>query len=225
MKTGRVGLGLLPAALALLLAPGLRAPADEKPAAEARIAEARERLVGEWRLNRELSEDPREKLRQAREAGRSGGGPPGMGGGPASGWPGGGRGGHHRGGYGGGGRGPEGGGEDGGGRALAMPLRASDITITNLQPQVTMLEPDGLERRIRVDGAAHRDGEGNEVKAHWDGDELVVETKAERGRTKETWSVAGDPRRLTVRLEVKGPYGTVKVKRVFDPRDHAAQTP
>jgi hypothetical protein len=56
------------------------------------------------------------------------------------------------------------------------------------------------------------------VKTRWEADRLVVETKGERGSTKEMWTVGGDPRRLTVLLDIKPPYGgEVTVKRVFDP--------
>jgi hypothetical protein len=99
-----------------------------------------------------------------------------------------------------------------------MMLTASQITVTNIDPEVTILDPDGQIRRLHADDKEYKDDAGNEVKARWDGDQLVVETKGERGSTKETWTVGGDPRRLTVLLEIKTPYGgKVSVKRVFDP--------
>lgn len=224
----RVALAVLAAAV-LAAVPRGRARADDKPAKDAGDAAARQALVGEWKLNPELSEDPREKLRQA----RAGGGHPEGGGGRGGGWGGGGGGyghGGHGGGHGGGYHGSSGSGAQGGapgggeGHALAMPFTASQITVTNLEPEVTMLDPDGEQRRLHADDKSYKDASGTEVKARWDAAHLVVETKTERGSMKETWSVASDTRRLTVLLEIKRPYGgDVTVRRVFDPQEAEAR--
>jgi hypothetical protein len=226
----RLVVGLLAASgCAAALAVGSRAwaLADDKAAKDEATAALRQQLVGEWKLNPELSEDPREKMRLASGgSGRpEGGGPPGgghggggWGGGGGGGW--GGHGGGHHGGYGGGsqGTGGQAGAPGAQGRALSMAFTSSQITVTNLEPEVTMLNPDGEQRRLHADDKAYKDASGTEVKAHWDSGHLVVETKSERGSMKETWSVASDPRRLTVLLEVKRPYGgEVTVRRVFDP--------
>jgi hypothetical protein len=235
--TGGLLAGVVCAA-ALAVPSGARVLAGEKPATdEAGIAACQE-LVGEWRLNPELSEDPREKMRQARgEGGRpEGERPPGGRGG--GGWGGGGQGGgsgHHGGGHGGGypGHGGPGGQGDtqggppgeGGGRAISMPFTASRITVTNLEPEVTMLDPEGEVRHLHPDEKAYKDDNGSEVKAKWDAKRLVVETKTQRGSMKETWTVGADPRRLTVLLEVRRPSGgAVTVKRVFDPVSADAPT-
>jgi hypothetical protein len=207
------------AALVLFVTSRSPVRAGEKAADDGTAAAARQQLVGEWKLNAELSEDPFAKMRQAREEG--GGGSGGSGGHGGGGW-GGGGGGHH-GGHGGhgGGSGGSGGGaprSESGGYARSMMLTASQITVTNIEPEVTVLDPDGQMRRFEADDKAHKDDAGIEVKAKWDADRLVVETKGERGTTRETWSVGGDPRRLTVLLEIKrSSGGTVSVKRVFDP--------
>ena len=187
--------------------------ADDKPAGDETAVAAGQQLVGEWKLNPELSEDPSAKMRQARS---EGGHPGGWGGG---GW-GGGRGGHHGGhggGYGGsGGEGaPRG---EGGGPVRSMMLTASQIMVTNIDPEVTILDPEGQIRRFQADDKAYKDDAGTEVKAKWEAGRLVVETKGERGSTKETWTVSADPRRLTVLLDIKRSYGReVTVKRVYDP--------
>jgi YD repeat-containing protein len=236
VKRRDVAVGLLTGAAcaAVLAVTSTRALAGEKPASDEKGVAACQELVGEWRLNPELSEDPREKMRQARgEGGRpeGGGPPPGGGGAGGGGWGGGGGGqggGHHGGGRGGGypghgGPGGEGDGRggpsaEGGGHAGSMPFTASRITITNLEPEVTMLDPDGEVRRLHADDKAYKDDDGTEVKVKWDAKRLVVETKARRGSTRETWTVGDDPRRLTLLLEVRRPSGgTVTVKRVFDP--------
>jgi len=191
------------AALVLLLTSRAPVRAGDKAADEGAAVAARQQLVGEWKLNAELSEDPFAKMRQAREEGGWGGG--------------GGHHGGHGGGYGHSGGGAQQGGQSGG-YARSMMLTASQVTVTNIDPEVTVLDPDGQMRRFQADDKGHKDDAGNEVRAKWDADKLVVETKEERGTTKETWSVGGDPRRLTVLLEIKrSSGGSVSVKRVFDP--------
>lgn len=221
MKRRARVLGLLTgvaAASALVLVSRAPARAADKPAKDE--AAVRQQLVGEWKLNPELSEDPREKMRQA----RGGGGPPGGGGGRGGGW--GGHGGGHGGGYGGG----HGGGgyhrsadqgeapSEGQRPSMSMPFTASQIAVTNIEPEITMLDPDGEQRQLHPDDKAYKDAGGTEVKTKWDSGHLVVETKNERGSVKETWSVDADPRRLTVLLEIKRSYGSdISVRRVFDP--------
>ena len=231
MQSRRVKVAFLAGvACAASLAAASRAQvrASEKPASGDGAAVAvRQQLVGRWKLNPELSEDPREKMRQARgdggrpEGGGSGGGR-GGGGRGGGGWGGGGGGRGHGGGGGGyGGHGSQGGQSgprtEGDGHARSMLFTASEITVTNLEPEVTMLDPDGEQRQLHPDDKAYKDDGGTEVKAKWDESRLVVETKAQGGSTKETWTVGADPRRLTVLLEIKRSFGDVKVKRVFDP--------
>lgn len=216
------------AALVLFITSRTPARAGDKAADDGAAVAARRQLVGEWKLDAELSEDPFAKMRQAREeGGGSGGGRGGGGGHGGGGWGGGGGGGggwgggggHHGGrGYGRSGGGAQHRGEGGGGYARSMMLTASQITVTNIEPEVTVLDPDGQMRRLPADDKGHKDDAGTEVKAKWEADRLVVETRGERGTTKETWSVGADPRRLTVLLEIKrSSGGTVSVKRVFDP--------
>jgi hypothetical protein len=176
------------AAAALAVASRATVRAGDKPAGDE--AAVRRQLVGEWKLNPDLSEDPREKMRQA--GGRGGGyGGPGGQGAPAS-----------------GGKAP----------GPSMLFTASRISVTNLEPEVTMLDPEGAVRRLHANDKPYKDASSTEVKARWDEGRLVVETKGERGSTKETWMVGADPRHLTVLLEIKRPYGgAVSVKRVFDP--------
>ena len=206
---------LLVGAASAAVALSSRAPvrAGDKAAGDETAVAARRQLVGEWKLNPELSEDPLAKMRQARgEGGHPGGGGGGGGGG--------GRGGHHGGQGGGyGGSGGEGAPRaEGEGPARSMMFTASEITVTNIEPEVTILDPEGQIRRLQADDKGYKDEAGTEVKARWEADRLVVETKGERGGTKEIWTVGADPRRLTVVLEIKRSYGgEVTVKRVFDP--------
>jgi hypothetical protein len=98
---------------------------------------------------------------------------------------------------------------------------AEKLTITHIAPAVAIVEPDGLVRTLQPDGEKHQaeHGEG-EVKTRWKGDRLVVETKTERGKMKETWSVSPETGQLTVALELElggGPLPKVEVDRVYDP--------
>jgi hypothetical protein len=212
-------------AAALAAASSVPVLAGEKPANDEAAIAARQQLVGRWKLNPELSEDPREKMRQAHGEGGQPGGGGGRGGG---GWGGGGGGGGWHGhghGGGGGGYGGHGGqsgqtapGAESAGRTRSMAFTASEITVTNLEPGVTMLDPEGEVRQLHPDDKGYKDDSGTEVKARWEASRLVVETKTQGGSAKETWTVGADPRRLTVLLEIKRSFGgEVTVKRVFDP--------
>jgi hypothetical protein len=215
--------GCLASASLLLARPGWTA--EEKAPATAAAGKAA--FVGHWKLNPELSEDPREKMRQAMERSGRGsfpGGPGGMGGRP------GGYGGGAWGG-GGGGMGRHAGGGDAGrdpeGRPPVMAfLTANELTVTNIEPEVSIVEPEGVVRNLHPDGKKYDTSSGGEVKTRWDGDRLEVESKSERGHVKETWSVSPEPRRLTVELQIQhGGLAPVTVKRVFDPATNDVDAP
>ncbi len=195
---------------------------NEKPEDDAAVAAARQSFVGEWQLNKALSDDPRVKLHTGRpEGGGPGGGEPHEGGPGGGAWGGGRRGGRPGGGGWGGGRRGEGMGQERPGGAArpetGMLLSADRITITNLTPEITIVAPEGELRTLHADGKSFRNSSGGTVKTRWAGARLLVETKGEHGGMKETWSVTAEPRRLTVLLELQRPFGsTVTVKRVFD---------
>ena len=226
-----------------------RGPACSPPTSRRRriaaVVAARQQLVGEWTPERRAERRPAGEdaagTPRGRSAPRAAGGGWGGGSGVA---------GHGGGGYGGHGggwlrRGWHGGGGYGAAGTVAAPVgrpateseparpmlfTASRITVTNLTPTVTILDPEGGQvRQLHADDKTSREENGNEVKAKWDGSRLVVETKTPRGSVKETWTVSAEPRRLTVRLDVKRSFGgEVTVKRVFDaaPNDVArALTP
>jgi len=220
------GMTVLVCALALAFGSWATPGAAEEPAESESVENpGRQALVGQWTLNADLSEDPREKMQEAMEKLRGGGGG-GRGGGM------GGRGGRGGGMGGGGGRAGGGGGMDGGGgrggqegRRLPAPtfFSAKELTITHIAPAVAIVEPDGLVRTLQPDGEKYQveHGEG-EVKTRWKGDALVVETKTERGKMKETWSGSPQTGLLTVKLEIEpggGRMPKVEVRRVYDPAE------
>ena len=97
---------------------------------------------------------------------------------------------------------------------------ANELAITHLTPAVAIVEPDGLVRTLQPDGEAYQaeHGEG-EVKTRWKGDLLVVETRTEQGKMKETWSVSPQTGRLMVVLEIQpggGRMPNVTANRVYD---------
>ncbi len=113
------------------------------------------------------------------------------------------------------------GGEEGGRRPPMMTFfSARELTITHLEPAVAMVEPDGLVRTLQPDGEKYQNEHGDgEVKTRWKGDTLVVETKTDRGKMKESWSVSPEAGRLVVVLEIEpggGRMPEVKVNRVYD---------
>ena len=99
-----------------------------------------------------------------------------------------------------------------------------ELTVTNLAPEITMVDPDGEIRRLHADNKPYKDSSGSEVKTRWEAAGLVIETKTPRGQVKETWSIADEPRRLTVLVRMDRPGGgAFTVKRVFDPSEPGAK--
>jgi len=191
---------------------------EEKPAPETPTPS----LAGRWKLNPELSEDARAKMREAMGARGGEGWGSGNGGGSASG--GGGRG-WGGGGHGGGGRGASRSGTSGGDPQSAMREvfeAPAEFTITPTAAEVVILEKDGRLRTLHADGKKYRaEGGAAEVETRWDGGQLVVDTKSDRGpRITETFDAAPDRTRLTGTLKVDASRGpSVTVKRVYDPAE------
>ncbi len=181
-------------------------------------SEERPDFTGSWVLNEELSENPRDKMRQSMGGGRSGGGGMGGGGrGGGSGMGGGGRGGGS--GMGGGGRGGSMGGSGMGGDREAMRQRFADAAAKAARLEITqgeelsILYADGSLRVVPVDG------EAGDIKSHWKGDRLVVELKGDGGRQiKETLQLAEDGARLHVTTRMSGDLNrpTISFLRVYD---------
>jgi hypothetical protein len=209
----------LPLALAaLLLSRG--ALAAEAPAPRTELPD----LTGSWALNRAESEDAREKMREARAKGSGGAGSPGhgpRGEGPSGGAP---RGGGPRGGH----RGPEGagpGGEGGSPEDRSGPLRelfepAETLAITHNGTDVTIDEGEAGTLRLHADGRKTKRENGLvETKAFWNGPELVVESKLDRGaRLTSAYLLVPDKRQLLITTRFDPPSGSpVTVRRVYAP--------
>jgi len=215
--------------VALALGTALAAPAGPAAAAAQSIpdsAAAAPSLAGKWTLNKEQSEDARSKMR---DAGGSGGSRPGGGGFGGRGGGMGGRGGGF-GGRGGGAGGPgggfggRGGGDrdaDGGNRGgsmrsffeppetLMITQSAEEIGVDDGQ-RVLHLHPDG--KKIKSDGG------GDDTTTKWRGNELVVETKTERGtKIDSAYMAVSEKHQLYVTSTLEGRSGQpITVRRVYD---------
>jgi hypothetical protein len=220
--------GLVAFALGTALAApaGLAAAASQSTSDSAAAAPS---LAGKWTLNKDQSEDARAKMHDAGgSGGRSGGGGfggrgggmggrgGGMGGrGGGAGGPGGGFGGR------GGGDRDADGGNDGANRGgsmrsffdppetLAITQTAEEIGVDDGQ-RVLHLHPDG--KKIKSEGG------GSETTTKWRGNELVVETKTERGRKIDSaYMVVPEKHQLYVTSTLEGRSGQpITVRRVYD---------
>ncbi len=186
-------------------APASAASADEKPKASAVAPD----LSGRWLLNKQLSDDAHEKMRQSMERPRGGYGPgpttmgPGPGGGGRLGLP-----------------PPTGGDDDPGESSMHAILEpAEEVTIFQGQPEIVIAEKFSRRRTLHADGRKYKADNGtSEVKTAWKEGRLVVETRGFRGRkTTETWELNTTGTRLTALVKLESGYGKpVTIKRVYD---------
>ena len=166
---------------------------------------------GTWRLNEDLSENPREKMREAMESRRR-----------ASGIFDSGRGGR-RGGRGDGGRGGAmGEGRQGRRAGLLFGEGADELTIRHDDPMLSITDASGRKRDFKTDGRTIEiEGErGNvEIRATWKkGERVEITTERERvSKVKETYELAPEGRQLIVTLRMEGGrMPTFSCRRVYD---------
>lgn len=159
-------------------------------------------IVGQWTLNKDLSDLPASSDQRGDGSGR---GEHGRGRG---------YGGGHRGGYGGGGYG--GGGRSGdhdGGRGEDMARRATALkaimtgpdrlTITSSDSMVIVTDGDGRTTRLSLDGKKIKDeSTGIERKTKWDGAKLVTEISgAAQGTITQTFQIDPEHHQLTLSVQ------------------------
>ncbi|MEE9208337.1 MAG: hypothetical protein V3U67_08195 [Gemmatimonadota bacterium] len=183
----------------------------DEPAMQARIA-------GKWLLNRNASDDPATKLREAFGGrGRPGGGGrrPGGGGGRRPGA--GGGGGEGQGGAAGGQRRPGGGG-------FGDAVEASrELSIAVDDSLVVMIAREGTSRTYRPDGTAVKttDPRGNEIEtvSEWKDAALVVKTSGGRGGAERRYEIDYRTGQLIVTTKLKLPQGgrEVEIRTVYEP--------
>lgn len=176
------------------------------PAPPVKRIEPRKNILGTWKLNRDESDDPRQKSAQ-RSAGNSTGNPGGNSG-PRMGWPGGGVGGGGMGGRRGNNGSPNGTADDRKRyQELLDPSVRLELTRKNEKdPIVEMMGDQGRKTVFYTDG--HKPdapaGVGTEVvEAKWDGAKLVSEsTLPKNGSLKRTYGVSPDGLQLWEEVEM-----------------------
>ncbi len=199
--------------------PASSTTADPIPPTPKRVeVSPRKNILGAWKFNKDESDDPREKLKQARDDRRNGGG--GYGGPRVGGpWPGG---------------GPIGSG--GGGRRYPQDSNEADrlgdlvnparelmlVRRTPDDPEVDMTDDRQRRRIFYTDGRQLRkqqDSSYQEIAARWDGDKLVTDEKGPHdGKLIRTLEVSSDGRQLveTVRVTDKKGNHPISVQYVYD---------
>jgi hypothetical protein len=199
-------------------------PAPSAPpqsATPAPSGNAKGNLAGIWKLNRDQSDDPRQKLEQA-----SSGGGGGWGQGPASG-----------GGWGGwGGWGGPGTGRGGGWNRTGRPIPEGDAVDMSDFSQLTIEQSDssakvtGATGRVLAQYSADNGSDKGAAKkskdspytppaAHWQGDRLVTAVNGPRGaKTTRVYELSYDGTQLyvTTRLEPPGLNQPVNIRFVYD---------
>jgi hypothetical protein len=175
---------------------------------------ARTTLAGPWKLNRDESDDPRQRVRAAEgsSSGNTSGYP---GGGNTGGYPGGYPSGGRRGGYpypGGGGGGPYGGqrntGQDIEDNPKMQPLMYSSesLNIELKNPEVDVTDDQFHKLILYTDGRQLQkstDNNHQEVAAHWNGSQLVSDEKSPLGgKMSRTFELSQDGRNLQETLHI-----------------------
>ena len=178
-------------------------PPDAPPVrAEVRVdANARPDFSGTWKLNTDLSEDPREKMQEAR--GSSGGRSGGMGGGG------------RRGGGGSGDGGPDSSSSSRLGEIAAQRV----LTIVHKDPQLVVTDMHGRARTLFTDARKLEEerSEGTaKVQTKWKDRSVVVVTKVGSRETTETFERAADGAYLFLTTKIDGGRGSFSFRRVYD---------
>ena len=211
---------------------------DTKPAGDAKPSTSPD-YSGHWVYNVSLSDDAREKMREARSGSGGGGGGYGGGGyggggyGGRGGGYGGGMGGRGGGGYGGGGGGyGHHGGGGGGSRGGSSTPSDSDmkqgkssvfnppleLKVAQTAAEIDVDDMVGKVRKLYPDGKKYKADDGDsEVKSSWHDGKLQVETKKSHGGSvTETWERVPDGSRLIVHVKLEGSFGKLELKRIYD---------
>ena len=164
------------------------------------------KLAGQWQLNKDQSDDPRQKMQAAR--GDSSGGP----GGGAGDNEGGGRG---QGGRNGGGRG-QGGGMMDEMSVLQIEQTGSSVKITGKSGRILAQFPAGDQSTAKSNGG---EGQGQRTStSEWQNGQLMVETQSPRGKSTRTYSLSPDGKQLfvTTKMENERLKQPVTYKLVYD---------
>jgi hypothetical protein len=204
---------------------------QSKPTPSAETS-AQPSINGTWKLNRDESDDAREKLRSAVQD-RDQNGPMtrhgGMGGGIGMGIPGiGGIGGMGRptGPGAGQGRGPGAGSEDQRARLRDLVQASDQLKIAQKGPEIDVTDIENRTRALFTDGRklekAKKDVTQTQVKAHWEGRTLITEERGPGGeKISHSYELTGDGKQLadTLTLESKHLNTPIIVRSIYDKAD------
>jgi hypothetical protein len=192
------------------------------PPAAAKKPEAKPRndILGAWKWNAQESDNPRDKLQQAREnSGSNGGNRGGMGGGPHIGFPGGGMGGP---GMGGGSHGAD---TEGLEEKINPPLQMNLSQKTSRDPEVDLTDDQNRKKIFYTDGRKlqkSKDNSSEEISAKWEGLRLVTDEKGPRGQklTRE-YELSSDGLQLWESVKINTGHGNypVTMRFVYDAVD------
>jgi len=222
------------AGLALLAAAASGAGQSAEQSKTPSPTDSQPTLSGTWKLNRDESDDAREKLRSAIQdrqqngssggMGRNGGmGGGGMGGGIGMGIPG-------IGGGMGGGMGRPGGGQHGGSGSDEQHARLHDlvrapdqVTVAQKGPEIDFTDTENHVRTLFTDSRKvekpKKDSAQTQVKAHWEHETLVTEEKGPNGeKISHSYEVTNEGKQLadTLTLESKKLNTPVIIRSVYD---------
>jgi hypothetical protein len=203
-------------------APGPLAPAPSQdpppvvaPQPKKAPVQPRTTILGSWKFNRDESDDPRDKMQQARGSG-GGGGNSRMG----VGFPGGGIGGPY------GGRRGGGQGESDSDREKMAELMSASRVLTLAEAQkdaeVDVFDDQQRKRALFTDGRKlqkSKDDNNQEIAAHWDGKRLVTDEKNPRGgKMSRSYELSYDGTQMYETLHMtEGRNGsTVVIRYVYD---------
>lgn len=188
-------------------------PSDQAPTAQSQTSaassDAHPNLAGTWQLNKKQSDDPREKMQEARNEQGNGGGGGGFGGA-------------------GGGRGM-GRGRQGQGQGGDMMKEFSQLTITQTSSTAKVTGESGrvLALYSSADQPASSDSNKSDnstpnedsAAAQWQQDQLVVTSQTRRGSTTRSYGLSPDGKQLyvTTRIENQRLSQPVVIRFVYDP--------
>ena len=193
--------------LALLLAPLGNASAAKVSAPQTQSA-AKPNLAGQWKLNKDQSDDPRQKMQEAKAANGQGGG-------------------RGAGGEGGGGR--RGGGQGGAGAMmndqaqLTILQTGTSVKVTSASGRVLAAYPEDQQAAKPSSNGGNPDDDTHTYPppvAKWQGSQLVASMQGRRGgSTTRTYELSSDGKQLIVTTKMQNPRFTqpVTFRLVYDP--------
>jgi hypothetical protein len=202
----------------MTLPPAKDAPAPApRPQVQKTALQPRTAIFGEWKFNRDDSDNPEQKLQDAQQASRSNGGYGGGGGGPRLGYPGGG--------MGGGGRrmGQQGMSDEERQKMQELMNPAGRLTVADLtnSGEVDLTDDQQRKRALFTDGRKlqkSKDANYQEITAHWSGKQLATDEKGPHGKMSRTYELSYDGTQLYENLNI--PMGrngsTLLVRYVYD---------